>query len=238
MQGYTSLAPAGKDRWTLRLGRVALRLVGAFLHWSSRVEVRGAERAEAALRTRRPIIFAFWHGGITAMLLFRRHLHLPFLVTLISRSRDGDWAAALARAVGVEAARGSSSTAGGEGLLRLVRVLRHDRVGGVPVAAVHLLDGPRGPRQRSKGGIVALARLSRGLIVPVAIGVARRWVARSWDRHRVPLPFGRCVFVIGEPIDLTDGGEDAAAFRPQELDAILQGLAQSDPLCARDAALD
>jgi lysophospholipid acyltransferase (LPLAT)-like uncharacterized protein len=88
-----------------------------------------------------------------------------------------------------------------------------------------------------KPGVLLLARQTNALILPISIGIARRFVARSWDRHRVPLPFGRCVYVIGEPIDVGKADERSVHFTTEDLEAAFARLAASHPLCARDAAL-
>jgi lysophospholipid acyltransferase (LPLAT)-like uncharacterized protein len=59
---------------------------------------------------------------------------------------------------------------------------------------------------------VQLARATRVPIV--AIGAATRPVRRlaSWDRLQLPMPFGRVVLVLAEPLAVGDGadGEDGA----------------------------
>src|SRR5205814_4162048 len=71
-------------------------------------------------------------------------------------------------------------------------------------------DGPRGPAMRASIGIINAARLARVPIVPVVFATSRRRVLASWDRFHVALPFGRGVFLWGEPIvigpDLDDAG--------------------------------
>jgi lysophospholipid acyltransferase (LPLAT)-like uncharacterized protein len=86
-------------------------------------------------------------------------------------------------------------------------------------------DGPRGPREVLKPGVIALARLSGAPIVPVAVGASREWRLRSWDEFRIPRPFARCVVRFGEPIHVSRAadraGEEAAR---KEVEAALRGL--------------
>jgi lysophospholipid acyltransferase (LPLAT)-like uncharacterized protein len=55
---------------------------------------------------------------------------------------------------------------------------------------------------RASGGIVNVARLSQAPIVPIVFATSRRRVIDSWDRFQLPLPFGRGVFLWGEPIEI------------------------------------
>jgi lysophospholipid acyltransferase (LPLAT)-like uncharacterized protein len=182
------------------LGAIAVRALAATLH------VRREEATVAALwAARAPVIYAVWHGRILLLpyLYGRRGIH-----ALASRSRDGEMVARWIRRFGLEPVRGSSTRGGGEALRVLTRALR----GGREVVVVP--DGPRGPREVLKPGVIALARLSGAPIVPAAVGASREWRLRSWDEFRIPRPFARCVVRFGEPIHVGRGadraGEEAA----------------------------
>jgi lysophospholipid acyltransferase (LPLAT)-like uncharacterized protein len=94
---------------------------------------------------------------------------------------------------GLPVVRGSSSRGGSDALRALLAAVR----GGEDVAVVP--DGPRGPRERLQGGVVALAALTGAPVVP--LGFAARPARRlaSWDRFLVPLPFARAAAVFGKP---------------------------------------
>jgi lysophospholipid acyltransferase (LPLAT)-like uncharacterized protein len=61
-------------------------------------------------------------------------------------------------------------------------------------------DGPLGPREEVKPGTIELARLAGTPIIPAAFAATRGKFLRTWDRFLIPYPFGRMVFVFGEPI--------------------------------------
>ena len=191
------------------LGAIALRALGATLR------VRREEAAVAPLwAARAPVIYAVWHD---------RLLLLPYLYghrgsrVLASRSRDGELVARWIRRFGLEPVRGSSTRGGGEALRLLTRALRS----GYEVVVVP--DGPKGPREVLKPGVIALARLTGAPIVPMALGASREWRLRSWDEFRIPKPFARCVMRFGEPIYVARhrAGEEAAR---KEVEAALRGL--------------
>jgi lysophospholipid acyltransferase (LPLAT)-like uncharacterized protein len=139
----------------------------------------------------------------------------------ISRSRDGDLIEATLRGLGyADAARGSSSRGGSAALLALVRKLE----AGTTVSV--LVDGPRGPARVSKDGIIALARLTRRPIQPIAFSARPALRLGSWDQSLVPLPFARVVCAFGEPMEVppdeppefptTKGGSDADTDTDEE----------------------
>jgi lysophospholipid acyltransferase (LPLAT)-like uncharacterized protein len=178
------------------LAAVAVRLLALTLR---------IHRMEAAVgplwRAREPAIYAVWHGRI---------LLLPYLygwrraLVLASRSRDGELLARFVARFGLVSLRGSSSRGGAEALRLLTRALREGR------DAVVVPDGPRGPRETVKPGIVMNARLSGAPIVPMAMGASAEWRLRSWDEFRIPQPFARCVLRFGDPIRVPPDADRAA----------------------------
>jgi hypothetical protein len=68
----------------------------------------------------------------------------------------------------------------------------------------HLLgitpDGPRGPAEVVKPGIVYLASRTGFPVLPVAAAAAPARRLSSWDGFRIPFPFARVVVGYGVPI--------------------------------------
>lgn len=193
------------------LGALGVRLLARTLL------IRREEAAVAPLwQAGAPAIYATWHGRI---------LLLPYLYggrracVLASRSRDGEIVARFVSRFGLEPVRGSSSRGGAEALRLLMRALARGR------DVVVVPDGPRGPREMAKLGVIALARLSGAPIVPIAIGVSAEWRLGSWDEFRIPKPFSRCVLRFGEPIRIpADADRPAQEAARKDVEAGLQAL--------------
>ena len=127
-------------------------------------------------------IYCFWHQCVLPCALYFRRTHA---VILISRSFDGELITRILRMFGFDAVRGSSSRAGGEGLLGLKNVL----AGGRP--AIFTADGPRGPIFQTKMGPIKLAHLTGAPIGVFHLQPERAWVLSSWDHFLIPKPFTR-----------------------------------------------
>jgi hypothetical protein len=186
------LAPAAGS-WALRLLAATLRL----RHEEKTVEPLWAAGA--------PAIYVVWHARLLLLpYLYRRR----GLFALVSRSEDGSMISDLVRRFGFVTVRGSSSRGGAEGLRALTRAI------GEGHSVVLVPDGPRGPREVLKAGVVVLARLTGAPVVPAALAASSEWRARSWDEFRIPKPFSRCVVRFGEPIrvprDAVGAGEETA----------------------------
>lgn len=144
-----------------------------------RLETRGHESVDALYREGRHIILAFWHA---------QQLMIPFGYrgsgshVLISQHGDGEIIARIIARFGHDAVRGSS-TRGGAGALRaLIKLGRSGR------DLVVTPDGPKGPRQVAKAGVVQLAKATGMPLVPLAFACSKKNSSRagiaSWFRTR------------------------------------------------------
>lgn len=155
------------------LGALVIRAIKG----SMRLEQRGHEPVDALYREGRSIILAFWHA---------QQLMIPFGYrgagshVLISQHGDGEIIARIIARFGHEAVRGSS-TRGGAGALRaLIKLGRSGK------DVVVTPDGPKGPRQVAKLGVVQLAKATGLPIVPLGFGCSKKNSSRagtaSWCR--------------------------------------------------------
>lgn len=193
---------ARRITWSVRLGSVLLRLLAAT--WRVR-EVDG-ERIRAPLRERRPFVAVFWHGQMLPLLWWHRNRGIAIL---ISEHGDGEIIARIARNLGYELVRGSSSRGAERALLESIRTASS----GTPVAITP--DGPRGPAHSFAAGALLVSHRAQAPILPVAASVSRAWRLRSWDRFMIPKPFARVTVAYGEPaIVQAASARDAAAQSP------------------------
>lgn len=189
------------------LSRLISRLLGAAIAaYRSTLSVRflHRERYEELQARRVPILFTLWHGRMFLSIQAHRH---EGIVTMASQSKDGEIIAGWLERNGYAVARGSSSRAGGAALRTMVREVRGGRHAALTV------DGPRGPARVVQPGVVQLARLTGGWILPITSSSARPRFLRSWDRYLVPGVFSKNVVAYGEPFavppEISD--DDAAA---------------------------
>jgi lysophospholipid acyltransferase (LPLAT)-like uncharacterized protein len=161
----------------------AIRLLAAT--W--RVEHPGRAPLERSLASG-PVVIALRHGDLLPLVALHRGLPL---VGLVSQSKDGELATAVARRLGYGVIRGSTS----QGALAAVRQAeRTVRAGDSPAFAV---DGPRGPAGVPHGGALAVSRVSGAPVWWARAHANPAWRLRSWDRFCVPLPFARIALSYG-----------------------------------------
>lgn len=168
----------------------------------------GRHHFESCLARGERAIVAFWHG---------RLLMMPFgypgqsATILISHHRDGEYITRIAERLGFTVVRGSATRGGARAFKRLLQSLRDGS------NVVITPDGPKGPRQRAKSGVIELSRLSGMPILPVAFGAWPRTVLKSWDQFLIPHPFARAVYAWGEPIYVPGDADKAAVEKFQSI---------------------
>ncbi|HUR42054.1 MAG TPA: lysophospholipid acyltransferase family protein [Verrucomicrobiae bacterium] len=166
------------------------------LHATYRFQFHGVEHVERARALGRgSYVFAIWHRNLFAGILAQTGT--PHTV-IVSRSADGDVVAFLCKRLGHLAVRGSSrkqgrDKGGKEAKDQMIDQLKAGSPGAVTV------DGPSGPPDVVKPGIIEMARRAEVPVVPYATVPARYWTFNSWDRFRLPKPFSKIDVYYGAP---------------------------------------
>lgn len=214
--GKTLLRAEATRRALSFLGYLYMRLVYATTRWT----VIGEEHPTAMATARRPCIAAFWHGRMLMLpmelrRLIRQHGWPQLKVhMLISGHGDGRAISDVIRYTDIKTIEGSTNHGGSRALRALVQYLRQGEYVGITP------DGPNGPAMRATTGMIAAARLGAAPILPYTYATSRRRILDSWDRFHLPLPFGRGVFIWGEPIEipaeLTEAETEAWRTRVEE----------------------
>ena len=148
-------------------------------------------------------LFALWHSRQCGVygIPEREKLHC-----LISRSRDGEIIAAAAESLGIKTVRGSQKKGGTQASLEILDVLKE----GNNVAIT--IDGPKGPKEVVKKGIVEIAKLSGVPIVPFAwYSPSKGFIKlKTWDDFCFPLFCKKLCLLCGEPIYVDKDADDNA----------------------------
>jgi lysophospholipid acyltransferase (LPLAT)-like uncharacterized protein len=160
------------------IGAAIIRALGG----SMRIESRGQEQVDALYSDGKNIILAFWHAQ---QLMIPFGYRGPGSHVLISQHQDGEIIARIIASFGHRAVRGSSTRGGAAALRELIRLGRSGK------DVVVTPDGPKGPAQMAKMGVIQLARASGLPIVPLAFGCSKKNTSRagiaSWFLSHAPM---------------------------------------------------
>lgn len=175
-----------------------------------RIRMEGFNAVQDLVDRDERFILAFWHRRLVMM-----PLAYPFLrrsasgedrgvAILASDSRDGERSTATWAYFRIHAVRGTASDDGAKALVRMIRAVKEGWDFGITP------DGPRGPRQVLKPGVIALARKTGAWVVPVCVAADRAVTLKTWDRMVLPLPFATVTVRYGIPARHTAKDDDAA----------------------------
>jgi len=165
-----------------------------FVYLTNRWSVEGGDWTGRLTRDGRTFIVAFWHGRLMMMPLAWHGLTSFHM--LISAHRDGRIIAGAMNYFGIGTIAGSTRRGGSSALREMLKRLREGGCVGITP------DGPRGPAMIVSIGTLNVARLAGVPIVPLTFATSRRRVLATWDRFHLALPFGRGVYLFGEPVEI------------------------------------
>jgi lysophospholipid acyltransferase (LPLAT)-like uncharacterized protein len=165
------------------------------------------------------VIYTLWHGRLLPLTYLHRKQDIA---TLISQSSDGEYIARVVERWGYTAIRGSSSRGGSGALREMVKLARAARSMAITP------DGPRGPRQQLKPGVLTLAQLTGQPMIPMSASATRAWwVDARWDRFLVPKPLATVFVRYADPVYVPRAADETAvAAIGREVEATLIRLTE------------
>lgn len=184
--------------------RAAAWLIGAYIglvYATSRWTLEGQSHVEEALKGGKGVILAFWHGRLLMAATVRKHTNARVFM-LISAHRDGEIIAQGVRNFGIEFIRGSAANpkkpgknkSGASAIAQMVAALEKNAIVGFTP------DGPKGPGESLKPGVIRLAQMSGAPIIPAAYSVTLGKRLSTWDRFLLAAPFSKGYYIAGAPI--------------------------------------
>jgi lysophospholipid acyltransferase (LPLAT)-like uncharacterized protein len=191
------------------LGALVIRL----LAWTWRIRMVNPEAVAGLRAANAPYVFACWHGQMLPLLWAHRGQGIAILV---SEHRDGEIITRIARTIGFNAVRGSTSRGAGRALLGLVAELQRGR----PVAVTP--DGPRGPAGTFAPGALVAAQRAGVPLLTVGAHASSAWRLKSWDRFLIPKPFARINVAYGGPEQVAGKSPRDAAAEVPRFQALLE----------------
>jgi len=182
------------------LGKVYLMI----LAYTSRVKVVNKGYVLPFWNNGQNVIYALWHSRILFTVAYGRYgFKKTNLSIIVSRSRDGEYIAKIIEGIGFLPVRGSSSRGGSKAFSELLALGKN---GKYDLAVTP--DGPRGPREVVKPGVIELAQKSGLTIIPVSYSSRWKKTFNSWDRFFLPFPFTRAVLIFGKPFKVKPDADD------------------------------
>lgn len=173
----------------------------------ARIRVVAPEAERYVVDREEPVIYALYHGCMISLLGIHPRQRLTIL---ISNSRDGEIIARACHGLGFSTARGSAGKGGVKGTLELIDAARQGQ------SIAFMVDGPRGPRQEVKIGVVRIAQMTRLPIIPIGLSARSAWWPGSWDRFTATSWAAPMVTIFGEPLHISENASESELERKRE----------------------
>ena len=199
------------ERLLLTVGPTVVAAVLRLWNGTCRVVYREHEQREReAVEKYGGCVYPTWHQR---MWFFFSDFGARHVTMMISQSKDGEYANALALKLGFYSVRGSGTRGGKTAMHNLIERLNQHQ----GHKAGMMADGPKGPPRQLKMGSIMIARETGLPIIPMMCGAKRRIVFKSWDRYFLPVPFTQVVLLHGEPVFVSPDADDAEMERLRRL---------------------
>lgn len=146
-------------------------------------------------------IYGFWHSKLIAPTIFFTRIDKK--VALSSPSKDGELISIPLEKWGYNIVRGSSDKKAVSSTISLLRYIKKGYTMGTP------LDGPKGPREKTKKGLLYLSMKTKVPLVPLGVAYEKKWILRkTWDKFEIPKPFSKINIIIEVPINIAKENEE------------------------------
>ena len=146
-------------------------------------------------------IFALWHAHQCGLYALKDRERTT---VMISNSSDGEIIAQAGAAMGLNVVRGSHNRNGAAAAIEMINAIKAGNNGAITI------DGPRGPKEKVKKGIIEVAKMTGVPIVPMS------WYSpspfflkfKTWDEFCFPLNCIKMKAIYGEPIYVPSNSTD------------------------------
>lgn len=209
-----------KRRWFPYLFAYSAKMAIRMLLKTCRINLHGLDTFIKTAENS-PCMLMLWHSKLVLVSEILNTYAPQFIYTaFISKSRDGDPLARLATSYKSGRALRVPHDARHLALNQLIASIKNK--GEIIIITP---DGPRGPKQEIKPGIILAARQTEANVFPFSWSAKSFWQLNTWDRMRIPKPFTSINVYFGDSIILTGEAkvfENEASTLKNSLDTLEQ----------------
>ena len=184
-------------------------------------KISGEEKFEKAIKNNRPIFLSTWHSRFIYAVYFLKLRKTNNLWAISSTHQDSQIMAYFLKRSYFNLIRGSS-TRGWENVIKKMFRVFQDSSSIIAITN----DGPKGPPKIAKYGSYKIAKKTNAQIISVFGGSTQFWEVNSWDKLRIPKPFGTIYIEFSDAMDYADDQNENADMLTNFLNDNLHKLDQ------------
>ncbi len=163
---------------------------------TNRWVVSGENNLRGSIKENSPVLLSTWHSRFLYGTYFLKLKKINNLWAISSTHRDSQIMAYFLQRSHFKLIRGSSTRGWDNVIKQMLRVFKNSNT----ILAI-TNDGPTGPRRIAKYGSYKIAKKNRVQIIAVSAISTRFWELNSWDRLKIPKPFGTIYISFSKPMN-------------------------------------
>ena len=167
-------------------------VITKFIFHSIRWNCLSKKNQDIIFKKKQPYIFCCWHNRLfQGPYLLPKHYKIN---ALQSSHSDGMMTAIIFKLMKINIIFGSSKKDGSKAFFKMVKSIQK----GESIAITP--DGPKGPKQKVKDGLIKLSQVTGAPIIPLVWYTKKNKKINSWDNFIIPYPFSKGAYLFGKPM--------------------------------------
>jgi len=182
-------------------------------------KIIGEENFKRAITNDKPIFLCTWHSRFLYAVYFLKIRKTPNLWAISSTHQDSQIMAYFLKRSYFNLIRGSSTRGWDNVIKKMFKVFQNSS----SVIAI-TNDGPKGPPYIAKDGSYKIAKRANAQIISIFGGSTKFWEIKSWDKLRIPKPFGTIYIEFSDLMDYSNDQNNNAEMLTEFLNNNLDQL--------------
>ena len=176
------------------------------IKFTSRIKINNSHIPKKFWDSEQPFILAFWHSQLMTISFswtIKKKINI-----LASGHSDGRFGAIVGNYFNLNNIQ-TSNLKKNSSIRPVFKILKSRNYIGITP------DGPRGPKEKASEGIIKISRNTNIPIIPIGFWSTNNYCLNSWDSFLITLPFSKCNFVWGDPIQIPKNLDDGEIVKSQ-----------------------
>ena len=170
-----------------------------FLFRTNKWVVVGYDKLKDSIESDSSIMLCSWHERFLYAVYFLKKYKIKNVWAVSSTHSDSQIMAHFLKRSSFSLIRGSSTRGWDNVIKKMLKTLQS------PKSIVAITnDGPKGPPRIAKLGSYKIAIKSKSKIISISCVSTKFWTVASWDKLRIPKPFGTIYVEFSDPMIIED----------------------------------
>ena len=175
---------------------IVLEMILFILFKTNKWHVSGINKLNKSINMNRPIMLCSWHSRFLFAVYCLKMKKIKNVWAVSSTHKDSQVMAHILNRFKIKLIKGSSTRGWDNVIKKMLKIFKNsDSI----IAITN--DGPKGPPRIAKAGSYKIAVKSNAQIVAISATCSHYWEVGSWDRLRIPKPFGQIYIDFSDPMD-------------------------------------